>query len=211
MDRGPMKRGAIRRGALRVLVGIALLAGGMSWGADQTASPPSVAPGNEGKKVEDKGGSPMALTLSSAAFERGWQMPKKYTGDGADVSPPLRWTDPPAASQSFALICEDSDAPMGTWVHWVLWGIAATARSLPEGIQPEKELESGVKQGTNDFRKIGYGGPAPPPGAPHRYFFRVYALDIVPNIKPGAYKKDLVRAMKDHILAEAELMCTYKR
>jgi len=153
----------------------------------------------------------MAFELTTAAFANGARIPQKYTGDGPDVSPPLKWTTPPAETKSFALICDDPDAPMGTWVHWVIWGIPPEKTELPEGLPKDKELPDGTKQGTSDFRKIGYNGPAPPRGPEHRYFFKLYALDVQLPLKPGATKSDLVKAMQGHILAEAQLMGRYKR
>ena len=152
----------------------------------------------------------MDFELSSTAFENGAYIPKKHTGDGLDVSPALKWPDPPQGTKSLALICDDPDAPVGTWVHWVLWGIKPDARELPEAVPAQGELSDGIKQGTNDFRKIGYGGPMPPRGTDHRYFFKLYALDTELSLKPGATKKDLLAAMKGHILAEAELIGRYK-
>jgi len=153
----------------------------------------------------------MKLELSSTGFQPGAYIPKKYTGEGQDVSPPLKWSAPPEGTVAFALICDDPDAPVGTWVHWVAWGIKPDTRELAEAVPPQKELPSGMRQGTNDFRKIGYGGPMPPRGSDHRYFFRLYALDANPTLEAGASKKDLVAAMKGHILAEGELMGRYKR
>jgi Raf kinase inhibitor-like YbhB/YbcL family protein len=134
----------------------------------------------------------------------------KYTCDGADFSPPLEWAGSPAGTKSFALICDDPDAPMGTWVHWVIYDIPPTATMLAEGITREKDLPGGGTQGINDFRKIGYGGPCPP-GGTHRYFFKLYALDTTLGLKPGITKDQLLKAMRGHILAEAQLMGTYKR
>ena len=153
----------------------------------------------------------MGLKLTSSAFENGSFIPRKYTGDGSDVSPPLRWSDPPEGAKSFALICDDPDAPMGTWVHWVIYGIRAAARELPEGVPTRPELADGAKQGKSDFGKIGYGGPAPPRGKEHRYFFKLYALDAELSLASGATKKQLLDAMKGHVLAEADLMGLYKR
>lgn len=153
----------------------------------------------------------MEFTLTSSAFEPGGMIPKPYTCDGFDVSPPLRWTDPPPGTKSFALICDDPDAPVGTWVHWVLYSLPPEIRELPEGVPPQPTLPGGGKQGRNDFRKIGYGGPCPPRGPAHRYFFRLYALDTDPNLEPGATKQDLLKAMTNHILAQAELMGRYRR
>ncbi len=153
----------------------------------------------------------MSLKLTSTAFDPGANIPKKFTCDGPDVSPALAWTDAPAGTQSFALIVDDPDAPVSTWVHWVLYDLPANARELAEGVPKQEELPSGARQGRNDFRKIGYGGPCPPPGPAHRYFFKLYALDSKTSLKPGATKADLQKAMKGHILAEAELMGRYQR
>ncbi len=158
-----------------------------------------------------KGGPAMSLMLTTTAFQPGATIPKKFTCDGPDVSPALSWTDPPGGTQSFALIVDDPDAPMGTWVHWVLYDLPATTRELAEGVPRQEELPSGARQGRNDFRKIGYGGPCPPPGPAHRYFFKLYALDSKTNLKPGATKADLEMAMKGHILAQAELTGRYQR
>ena len=153
----------------------------------------------------------MKLELRSSAFAAGQPIPKKYTADGPDVSPPLEWGEPPVGTQSFALICDGPDAPVGTWVHWVLWGLAADTRALGESVSKEEALPNSVKQGRNDFKRIGYGGPAPPRGPAHRYFFKLYALDNVADLKPGATKAELERAMQGHILAQGELMGKYGR
>ncbi len=153
----------------------------------------------------------MSLTLESTAFGAGERIPAKYTADGQDVSPPLRWSEPPEGTKSFALICDDPDAPRGTWVHWLIWNIPADVRELPEAVPPREELANGARQGTNDFGRIGYGGPAPPPGRPHRYFFRLYALDTVLELPAGARRAELEDAMKGHVLAGGELMGTYGR
>lgn len=150
------------------------------------------------------------MEIKSSAFGSGEMIPVKYTCDGADFSPPLEWTAGPAGTKSFALICDDPDAPMGTWVHWVVYDIPATATMLAEGITREKELPGGGTQGVNDFRRIGYGGPCPP-GGTHRYFFKLYALDAALSLKPGITKDQLLKAMKGRILAEAQLMGTYRR
>ena len=159
----------------------------------------------------EEGGQVMSLTLSSAAFENGEMSPRKYTGQGPDVSPSLQWTEPPAGTKSFALICDDPDAPMGTWVHWVIYGIPADARELPEAVPKRQTLTNGAKQGTTDLGDVGYGGPMPPPGKDHRYFFKLYALDTDVALAPGARKKDLLKTMEGHILAQAELMGKYRR
>jgi len=153
----------------------------------------------------------MPMTISTPSFSHGGDIPRKFTCEGADVSPELSWTGAPAATQSFALIADDPDAPVGTWTHWVLFDLPATTTSLPEGMSKVDELSGGGRQGRNDFRKIGYGGPCPPPGKPHRYFFKLYALDAKINLKPGASKQEVEQAMKGHILAQAELMGKYRR
>jgi Raf kinase inhibitor-like YbhB/YbcL family protein len=152
-----------------------------------------------------------AMKLTSPAFADGQPIPGKHTCDGADVSPPLRWSDAPPGTRSFALICDDPDAPVGTWVHWVIYNLAPTTAELPEKVAPTEQLPGGAKQGLNDFRRVGYGGPCPPPGRPHRYFLKLYALDTELALRPRATKADLVRAMGGHILAEAQLMGTYQR
>ncbi|MFH0877549.1 MAG: YbhB/YbcL family Raf kinase inhibitor-like protein [Candidatus Omnitrophota bacterium] len=156
-------------------------------------------------------GGAMALELKSLAFEQGKEIPRPHTCEGKDASPALSWQDVSSETKSFALICDDPDAPMGTWVHWVLYNIPSDARSLPEGVSLEQTLPDGSRQGVNDFRRLGYGGPCPPPGKPHRYFFKLYALDTVLDLKGHVTKEALVRAMERHILAEAILMGTYKR
>jgi Raf kinase inhibitor-like YbhB/YbcL family protein len=164
-----------------------------------------------GKLFSQAKGGAMAVQISSPAFSAGESIPKKFTCDGPDVSPQLKWNDPPAKTQSFALIMDDPDAPVGTWVHWVLYDLPANTRELPEGVAKQEELSGGTRQGRNDFGRIGYGGPCPPPGKPHRYFFKLYALDTKLNLKAGASKADVERAMKGHILAQAELIGKYGR
>ncbi|MFB0525525.1 MAG: YbhB/YbcL family Raf kinase inhibitor-like protein [Phycisphaerae bacterium] len=152
----------------------------------------------------------MEIKIGSPAFEEGGMIPAKYTCDGADVSPPLKWEAVPEGTKSVALISDDPDAPMGTWVHWVIFGLPADARELAENIPHDKTLPNGAKQGTSDFGRIGYGGPCPPSGT-HRYFFKIYALDTELDLEAGARKRDLLRAMESHILAEGQLMGKYKR
>ena len=153
----------------------------------------------------------MALALKTTAFAEGGAIPKKYTCDGADVSPALQWHDAPAGTQSFALIADDPNAPAGTWTHWIIWNIPGKATALPEGVAKAGESGDGALQGKNDFKRIGYGGPCPPAGKPHRYFFRLYALDAKLDAKAGAGRDELERAIKKHMLAETELMGTYGR
>src|SRR6266566_4099283 len=155
----------------------------------------------------------MAFELESTAFQPGGDVPKKFTCDGPDVSPALSWNDPPGAAQSFALIADEPDAPVGTWVHWVLYNLPGTATQLPEQVSKTDALPDlgGALQGRNDFRRPGYGGPCPPPGPAHRYFFKLYALDAAVKLKAGAQKKDVEVAMQGHVLATAQLMGTYAR
>lgn len=150
------------------------------------------------------------MQLKSPAFEAGGMIPAKYTCDGPDVSLPLRWADPPAGTKSFALIADDPDAPVGTWVHWVVWNIPADASGLDENVPKTASLPSGAQQGTTDFRRIGYGGPCPPSGT-HRYFFKLYALDTILELPSSTTKRDLEGAMQGHILGQAELMGQYRR
>ena len=159
--------------------------------------------------AETKGGGTM--DLKSSAFQSGAEIPRKYTCDANDVSPSLSWDKAPAGTKAFALIADDPDAPVGTWVHWVIYDLPADTKELAEGIATSETLANEAKQGINDFRKVGYGGPCPPPGLPHRYFFKLYALDAPTNLKPRATKQQLLDAMKGHVLGEAELMGRYKR
>jgi Raf kinase inhibitor-like YbhB/YbcL family protein len=158
-----------------------------------------------------QGGQAMAFEIRSTAFPAGDTIPKKYTCDGPDISPPLNWTEPPAGTKSLALIVDDPDAPVGTWVHWVLYNLPTSTRELAEGAHTSETLASGARQGTNDFRKIGYGGPCPPQGLAHRYFFKLSALDTELNLAPGATKKQLEAAIAGHILTQAELIGRYGR
>ena len=151
------------------------------------------------------------MTVESAAFQNGQRIPKQYTGDGKDMSPPLEWTASPANTKCFVLICDDPDAPMGTWVHWVVFDIPASVHSLNEATPPSAVLAGGGKQGNTSFHKVGYGGPAPPVGKPHRYFFKLYALDKELGLKSGATKEEVTAAMSGHVLAEAQTMGTYSR
>lgn len=153
----------------------------------------------------------MAFSLTSSAFAAGAAIPAQYTCKGADTSPPLEWNGVPANTATFAIIMDDPDAPAGTWVHWVLWNLPASAQSIPEGVAKSEQLADGSRQGQNDFRKIGYNGPCPPPGKRHRYFFRLYALDAKLDLAPGATRQELDAAMKGHILGEAEYMGTFRR
>ena len=153
----------------------------------------------------------MALELKSPAFKNGEFIPAKYTCKGKGVSPPLEWGGLPEGTKTLALICDDPDAPMGTWVHWVLYDMPADKKSLPEAVKKDDILDDGSKQGMTDFGRPGYGGPCPPPGAAHRYFFRLYALDSKLDLKPKLTKKKLLDAIEGHIIEKSELMGKFKR
>jgi Raf kinase inhibitor-like YbhB/YbcL family protein len=166
------------------------------------------AAGQEGQRKE----AGPALKLTSTSFEADGDIPAKYSCDGANVSPALAWTDPPAATQSFALIVDDPDVPAKTVVHWVIYDIPAGTRSLPEGVPIKKKLADGSSQGKNGRGKSGYTGPCPEKGGPaHHYFFKLYALDAKTGLKPNAKKEELEAAMKGHILAQAQVIGRLKR
>ncbi len=153
----------------------------------------------------------MALNLQSSAFKNLETIPTKYTCSGDNISPPLSWKNRPEGAKSFALICDDPDAPGQTWVHWVIYNIPAGVTHLPEKIPHTGELDNGTLQGNNDFGDLGYGGPCPPTGPAHRYFFKLYALDIKLNPGSGASSSDILKAMKGHILDETELIGKFSR
>jgi len=152
-----------------------------------------------------------ALQLTSSAFQPNSDIPKKFTCSADDVSPALSWTDAPAGTQAFALIADDPDAPAGTWVHWVIYDLPAASRGLPEGLPKQEIVAGGGSQGRNDFGRIGYGGPCPPPGSPHRYFFKLYALSAKTGLNSGATKAALLRAMEGKILGQTELVGKFRR
>ncbi len=160
----------------------------------------------------------MTFQIRSSAFESGQAIPKKHSGDGADVSPPLAWSSPPAGTAELALICDDPDAPTAEpWVHWVIYKIPADQTGLPEKVEPVQSPQAvaGALQGANSWpsgRTIGYRGPAPPPGhGTHHYHFKLYALDGPLKVKPGLTKAALLQAMAGHVLAETDLVGTYRR
>lgn len=151
------------------------------------------------------------MRLASSAVQPGQPIPAIHSCDGEDRSPALAWSDVPVDTRSFALIADDPDAPRGTYVHWVLFNLPADAIELSPGVPRAAELPSGARQGINDSGDVGYRGPCPPRGGPHRYFFRLYALDCALNLPPGVNRSDLDSAMAGHILAEATLMGIYQR
>jgi len=187
------KMGRMREQARRIVIGVMILLCLGFYGDALSAS---------------KGGR--IMKIASSAFNEGQKIPSKYTCDGQDVSPPLEWDSLPDGTESFSLICDDPDAPRGTWVHWVVYDIPPHMKNLAENVPPDRELGSGIRQGKNDWLKIGYGGPCPPSGT-HRYYFKLYALDTKLNLKPGLTKEQLLQAMKGHVLAEAQLMGKYQR
>jgi len=181
---------------LALLGGLILLAG--CAGAGAPAPTPTV------------GAKATGMTLTSPAFVEGGPIPAQYTCNGADISPPLAWSGVPAGTRSLALICDDPDAPIGSWVHWVLFDLPPSLNGLPEGVPARPSLEGGGVHGTNSWRRIGYGGPCPP-GGTHRYFFKLYALDRTLGLGNNATAKDVQAAMQGHVLGEAQLMGRYGR
>jgi Raf kinase inhibitor-like YbhB/YbcL family protein len=156
-------------------------------------------------------GGEMSFQIRCSAIGEGEPIPKRYTGDGENISPALFWTDVPEETHCFVLIVDDPDAPNRTFTHWILFNIPANCRSLDEGVPAASTLVDDSREGTNDFGDIGYGGPAPPPGKPHRYYFKLHALDERLELDPGASRQDVFEAMQGHILEEAQLMGTYGR
>jgi Raf kinase inhibitor-like YbhB/YbcL family protein len=155
----------------------------------------------------------MGWSLTSDAFENNAEIPRKHTCDGDDVSPPLKWGQPPEAAKELALICDDPDAPIGTFNHWVIWGMPPELPDLPEAV-PKLEnppAVGGGMQGKNGFGKLGYGGPCPPRGKPHHYHFTLYALDVAIDLEPGSNKAALLKAMEGHVIAQTELVGVYTR
>ena len=152
----------------------------------------------------------MAIHVESSCFSEGGLIPRRHTCDGRNTSPPLSWSGVPEGTKSLALICDDPDAPGKTWVHWVVFNLPPGIRELPEGVPAHEAISGSGTQGTNDFRKVGYGGPCPPSGI-HRYVFKLYALDAEVELAPGATKADLERAMKGHVLSQGTLTGKYSR
>jgi Raf kinase inhibitor-like YbhB/YbcL family protein len=149
--------------------------------------------------------------LSSMAFRHGQPLHKRHTCDGADVSVPLSWDDPPPKTKSFAIIAEDPDAPVGSFVQWVIYDLPASTRALPRAVPARGTLKDGSKQGLNDFHRVGYGGPCPPPGKVHHYYFRLYTLDAMTKLPPRAPIDQVREAIHGHVLSVAEIMGTYQR
>jgi len=153
----------------------------------------------------------MTLSVSSPAFKEGERIPSKYTCEGQDISPQLKWNGVPEESKSLALIMDDPDAPSGVFTHWVIFNLPPDSQDLPEAVPSASQLPSGALQGRNDFGRIGYGGPCPPPGYPHRYRFTLYALDKNLDLGAGSSKNQVLSAAKGHILAQGQLIGIYQR
>jgi Raf kinase inhibitor-like YbhB/YbcL family protein len=151
------------------------------------------------------------MQIRTKAFAEGSPIPAKFTCEGSDCSPPLEWDQVPASAQSLALLVDDPDAPSGTWTHWIVFNLAPGTGGLPEDMPRTQYLPGGARQGLNDFKRLGYGGPCPPAGRPHRYFFRLYALDCVLDLRPGIARVELERAMHGHVLDQGQVMGTYQR
>jgi len=150
------------------------------------------------------------MKTTSSAFADGSKIPEVYSCKGADVSPPLAWSGVPEGAASLALICDDPDAPMGTWVHWVYFDLPPHLEGLPQDVPAGENPEVGGVQGRNSWRRSDYGGPCPP-GGTHRYYFKLYALDVMLDLGPAANKRRVLKAMEGHILAEAQLMGTFSK
>ncbi len=153
----------------------------------------------------------MEIKLTSTAFKEGENIPSKYTCEGVNISPELKWKDSIKEARTYAIILDDPDAPGGDFVHWVIYNIPSNIYELHEDITPTRNIPDEVMQGTNSFGRIGYRGPCPPEGNAHRYFFRIYALDTALHLKDGAEKYQLEKAMQGHIIAQGKLMGMYKR
>ncbi len=187
---------------------LAACSAGAGTAATPRQSPAATSPEAGAAVAAPSGGN--AMEISSSAFAEGTNIPKKYTCDAENVSPPLAFRGLPAGVQTLALIADDPDAPAGTWVHWVVFNLPAQAEGLPEGVPAGATIASGGQQGTSSFNKSGYGGPCPPSGS-HRYYFKLYALDNRLDLTASARAKDVQAAMQGHILAQAQVMGRYQR
>jgi Raf kinase inhibitor-like YbhB/YbcL family protein len=169
---------------------------------------PAAPPPNPASTPTPQNAAPV-FKLTSSAFKEGERIPRGYTCDGANVSPSLEWSGVPKTARTLAIIADDPDAPSGTFVHWVVYNLSAENMGIVENLPQDGELKAGGFQGKNDFEKTGYGGPCPPSGT-HRYFFKIYALDAELPLKAGATRAEVENAMAGHILAQAQLMGTYR-
>ena len=159
---------------------------------------------HQGKPVSD-------IKLTCPAFSNGAAIPIVHTCDGDDFSPPLAWEGIPDSAKSICLVCDDPDAPGGTWVHWILFNLPDSVKQFPEALPKTEVTFYGARQGLNDFGRMGYWGPCPPPGKAHRYFFRIYALDIMLPLAAGIHRSTLDSAMTTHVLGSGEMFGSYKR
>lgn len=157
------------------------------------------------------GENAVALEIRSASFKSSEEIPLRHTYNDENLSPHLAWSDVPPGTRSFVIICEDPDAPLKAWVHWIIFNIPKDTRELKEGQSAQEILDNGAIQGSNDFGNLGYDGPTPPPASSHRYIFKLYALDTMLNLKPRTAKKELLKAIQGHIIGEAKLIGTYGR
>jgi Raf kinase inhibitor-like YbhB/YbcL family protein len=202
---------AIVRTALAASIGLRLVILALSPFVAGAQNPAAQEPRKENRQTQGQTPAPAGFLLSSTDFMNGQAIPARFTCDGPNISPLLSWTAPPAGTQAFVLIMDDPDAPRHVWVHWLVYDIPADASGLPDNLPPKPELETGARQGTNDFHEQGYGGPCPPKNATHHYYFRLYALDTRLGLLPGATRADIERAMQGHVLAEVELIGWYAR
>jgi Raf kinase inhibitor-like YbhB/YbcL family protein len=184
-----------------LIISLAALLSGCPKNQPDPASPDTSSPGRS---------APATLTLASTLITEGQPIDRRHTCDGADLSPPLSWTTPPRTA-SLVLIVDDPDAPSGTFTHWLLYGLRPDRSSLPEGVDKASEVKDLGRQGKNDFGKLGYGGPCPPPGTPHRYRFKLFALSADPQLAAEADKEAVEKALAGKILAHATLTATYRR
>ena len=182
-----------------------LVAASIACASQSRSSSPAPASSTPEPAVATSG-----ITLTSTAFRDGQPIPRQYTCDGVNISPPLEWTGIPKTAKTIAIITDDPDAPAGTWVHWVLYNLPADNIGMVENVAGTDEVKGGGFQGKNDFKQIGYGGPCPPSGM-HRYFFKIYAVDSELPLKAGATKAELEGALQGHIMAQGQLIGTYKK
>ncbi len=167
-------------------------------GETGTASPPGA------------GGSSAAAMTVSSVFKNGQVIPKQFTADGANISPPLNWTEPPTETKSITVLCLDPDAPGGAWYHWLVYNLSPRIKSLPQAVPKQTTISNGGKQGVNDFNQVGYNGPAPPPGAKHRYYFQVLAVDTMLSLGQKPHKQEILKALAGHVVAQSELVGLYR-